>query len=84
MTSLALVSVFSTAVQVFLVCTVFAYGTLAFVVVGKALREDREAAEQDAELERLCQEGQHLQARRNSGRIMRGNCHVPAEERWSA
>lgn len=82
MTSLA--SFVPTAGKSLVLLMIYACLLYGLVVRAVAKRRDREEAEQDAELERLCQEGQWLQAHRNSRRIMRGNCHVPAEERWSA
>lgn len=73
MTSLALFASFlGTVGLAALVLTIYVYGTLAFVVIGKALREDREAAEQDAELERRCEEGRQFRVTREQRRCLGG------------
>ena len=50
------------------------YSCLAFGVVayGVAKRRDREAAESDAELDRLCQEGQRFRINREQRRCLGG------------
>jgi hypothetical protein len=71
-TSLALASISAIAGKSLVVLMIYACLLYGLVAQAVAKRHDREEAEEDAELEQICQEGQYLRTIREQRRCLGG------------